>query len=236
MLTLLGSGQSNAMGFNPGGPMEFDPRLTVWDNANDTYDDGTQGVAFVSPEAGRPPFVGEANCFMIHAASEIARLTGETVRLVLVTKGGIPISEWIDDAGKHGPMLDRILAITERADVKSVDGFLWHQGEGDNKAPATYPAKWDALQVALRTAQVLGPQTITIVGETAAMWPRINAVLPTLVANTPNCAFVPLADMETSDGRHFLGKDALVIGRRYAQAFLRLRQSRDQRHQEARTS
>jgi hypothetical protein len=220
MLTILASGQSNAMGFNPGGPDAFDRRLTVWNNPNDTYEPDTLGDGFVAPGIDRPPFVRGANCFMVHAASEIARRTGEDVRLVLVTKGGIPISTWMDEAGTPGPMYERLIVIAKRAGIGAADFFLWHQGEGDNKAPEGYPQKWGHLTSGLRQEGLIGDTTPMIVGETAAMWPRINPVLRDLPAQFPNVRFVPLADFDTSDGRHFLGEDALAIGKRYAEAAL----------------
>jgi hypothetical protein len=221
LLTILASGQSSAMGFNPGGTTTFDPGLTVWNNANDTYEPGTLGDAFVQPHIDGPPFVRGANCFMVHAASEIARRTGEAVRLVLVTKGGIPISTWMDEAGMPGPMYARLVAIARQAGITAADLFLWHQGEGDNKAPDGYPDKWGHLIAGLRREGLVMGTTPAVVGETAAMWPHINPVLRALPQQFPSVRFVPLADFETSDGRHFLGEDALAIGMRYAEAALK---------------
>ena len=220
MLTLLASGQSNAMGFNVGGPAEFHPQLRVWNNVNDTYEPDTLGSAFVPPDVDQPPFVRGANCFMVHAASEVARATGEEVRLVLVTKGGIPISTWMDDTGAPGPMFDRLVAIARAAGIGRVDGFFWHQGEGDNRHPDGYGQRWGHLCAGLRQRGYLGEGTPTVIGETAAMWTEINPVLRDLPRHFHHLRFVPLADFATSDGRHFLGEDAPAIGRRYADAFL----------------
>jgi hypothetical protein len=220
VITILASGQSNAMGFNPGGVVSFDPHLEVWNNENDTYEPGTLGTHFVSPSVSAPPCVRGANCFMIHAASEVARRTGLPVRLVLVTKGGIPISTWMDQAGARGPMFERLLKIAKAAGIGRADGFLWHQGEGDNKDPTNYPQKWANLVEDLKREGLLGEDTPAIVGETAAMWEQINSVLRALPNRFARLAFVPLSDFATSDGRHFLGEDALAIGTRYAEAFL----------------
>jgi hypothetical protein len=157
---------------------------------------------------------------MVHAASEIARRTGEEVRLVLVTKGGIPISTWMDQDGTPGPMFDRMVAIAKLAGIGPADTFLWHQGEGDNKAPDGYAKKWAHLIAGLRREGLVDATTPAIVGETAAMWPRINPVLRDLPRRFPYIRFVPLADFDTSDGRHFLGEDAPAIGMRYADAAL----------------
>lgn len=220
MITILASGQSNAMGFNRGGVHFFDPQLETWNNENDTYEPDTFGTEYVAPSVDCPPFVRGANCFMVHAASEVARRTGQPVRLVLVTKGGIPISTWIDTAGNWGPMLYRLVAIARAAGIRRVDAFFWHQGEGDNKDPTDYPQKWAHLTKALEGEGFLSANTPAIIGETAAMWPRINPVLRELPQRFINVTFVPLADFATSDGRHFLGEDALSIGTRYAEAFL----------------
>lgn len=219
MLTILASGQSNAMGYNAGGPDDFDPRLLVWNNANDTDSLDDLGTAFVPPDIGQPPFVRGANSLMVHAASAVAQLTSADVRLVLVNKGGIPISTWMDESGAPGPLFKRLVAVARAACIGQVDAFFWHQGEGDNKAPDGYAAKWAHLNGALRFTGLVSEQTPAIVGETAAMWTRINPVLRALPERFPYVRFVPLADFDTSDGRHFLGKDTPAIGRRYAEAF-----------------
>ena len=124
----------------------------------------------------------------------------------------------------HKPSLVRctidFVKVAAKAGIGPADAFLWHQGEGDNKAPEDYSRKWGHLLAGLRHDRLVTEATPIIVGETAAMWPRINPVLQALPQQFPHVRFVPLADLATSDGRHFLGGDAPVIGVRYAEAFL----------------
>lgn len=221
MIRLVASGQSNALGRDSRSHPPLSGRVQVWDSANDieTLDD--LGSSYRLPEVTASPFARGAMSPLVFAAGAIAGQLDDDVSLVLVAKGATPVEKWSGPGRTAGPMYRRLLAVARRAGAHPYDALLWHQGEADDKAADEYSAKFLQLVRSLRSEGVLGETAPVLVGETAAQWTNINAILRTLPDLDPTIRFVSLADLPTYDGVHFPAAAGPEIGRRYAEAFRR---------------
>lgn len=144
--------------------------------------------------------------------------------LVPAAVGGTSLEEW-----KAGGKLYVDAVTRARAALKSgrLAGILWHQGEADSASTKarTYATRFAAMIAQLR-ADLNAPDVPVIVGETGrfrAGATEINAVLATLPASVPRCAFVSAEGLtDKGDKLHFDRESQHELGRRYAAAWLRL--------------
>lgn len=174
--------------------------------------------------------VGPAGSF----ASAFVGATGRPVGLVVNARGGTSIDEWI---GPKGQLLDAALARLRAAQAwGDVAGVLWHQGEADAAHPQRYEARLRLLVERLR-AELEAPQLPFVFGQIARWnWTRrpegtapFNAMLREL--HLPHTACVGsegLEPMKDESDPHFSAASQRELGRRYAEALLRLQEINNQ--------
>jgi hypothetical protein len=225
-VTFLVSGQSNAIGVAVGGFFDAAPTLHVWDNASLLLDslpadyELNLGTQFIVPVLGSPPFRdnGANNSFVAFGA-RLSRLIGQTVRLLIVPRGGTSIDLW-STTTTRGPMYTRMAAVMAAAGVTSVDGFLWHQGESDEATAGTYQARFSQLISFLQTDGYLTATTPIVVGTLSPTCPNMNAVLRSLPAAFPgNLGVAEISDLPFEpDQLHLTGPAIVDAGYRYVNA------------------
>ena len=111
-------------------------------------------------------------------------------------------------------------------------GILWHQGEADGTAAAAplYEARLRSLIARFR-AEFGKPDLPFIIGQLGRFegkpwttgYQQVDAAQQRVAADVPNVAFVSSEGLEDKgDQLHFSAGAARELGRRYAQAYLRL--------------
>lgn len=165
--------------------------------------------------------------------AEMHRRTGRRILIVQNARGGSGIRSW--QPGDRAGYLDSALVRTRQAlRYGPLRGICWHQGETDTprRDPARYATLFDTLAAALRTA--LGDVPI-VVGE-VGRWEWADADDIALFNDSTlaeACRRVPRVGKVSSLGLgprwpekpkdpHFSRAAALELGRRYAEAMMRL--------------
>ena len=163
-------------------------------------------------------------------AARYAEVTGAPVGVVVNARGGSSIDEWLpgSETGYLAKAVERIRAAGDWGDVAAV---LWHQGEADSAHPERYEAKLRRLIGILRTE--LGNPSLPVVFGEIAHWNWTNRVEGTAPFNAmlrslhiPHTACVSaegLAPMKDETDPHFSAASQRELGRRYAEALLKLR-------------
>jgi hypothetical protein len=170
--------------------------------------------------------VGPVGSFAAH----YAEVTGAPVGVVVNARGGSSIDEWLpgSETDYLAKAVERIRAAGDWGDVAAV---LWHQGEADSAHPERYEAKLRRLVGILRTE--LGNPSLPVVFGEIAHWNWTNRVEGTAPFNAmlrslriPHTACVSaerLAPMKDETDPHFSAASQRELGRRYAEALLKLR-------------
>ena len=163
-------------------------------------------------------------------AARYAEVTGAPVGVVVNARGGSSIDEWLtgSETDYLAKAVERIRAAGDWGDVAAV---LWHQGEADSAHPERYEAKLRRLVGILRTE--LGNPSLPVgLGEIAHWnWTRraegtapFNAMLRRLrIPHTACVSAEGLAPMKDETDPHFSAASQRELGRRYAEALLKLR-------------
>ncbi|WP_462353785.1 sialate O-acetylesterase [Alistipes timonensis] len=163
-------------------------------------------------------------------AARYAEVTGAPVGVVVNARGGSSIDEWLpgSETDYLAKAVERIRAAGDWGDVAAV---LWHQGEADSAHPERYEAKLRRLVGILRTE--LGNPSLPVVFGEIAHWNWTNRVEGTAPFNAmlrslhiPHTACVSaegLAPMKDETDPHFSAASQRELGRRYAEALLKLR-------------
>lgn len=224
------AGQSNMAGR---GAVEdedrlVNPRVLMFDRG-ETWQPAVDPVHFDKAIAG----VGPGRAFGIALAN-----ADSTIRIGLVPTavGGSPIASWEPgalDAATNTHPYDEAIA-RARAAMKDgvLEAILWHQGESDSNAGAAplYEQKLRALIERFR-AELGNPTLPFLIGQLGRFdgkpWdaPRVHvdSVQRALAAQMPNVAFVSSDGLkDKGDNTHFTAAGARELGRRYADAYLRL--------------
>lgn len=203
-----GSGQSNGSGRGTGGAFTISPLVKVWNNANERSDLASLGSAWITPVRDQWPFdQNSGNNMFLHAANEVALRTGEEVRLVFVTKGGIGLSQWYASNAIQ-PMLARLLAVLGAASVTMLDGLFWMGHETtDGVTLATWQGRWNAVKRELREAGHMTTETRVIMGECSNGHDVSNEFIEGCEGAYTLRA--PIKMFATQDGTHYTG-DSLV--------------------------
>jgi len=166
---------------------------------------------------------------------------GVTVGLIPCAVGGSPIDAWQPGVfyapTKSHPWDDTVKRVEAALAVGTIKGILWHQGESDCKpelAP-TYEAKLHDLVARLRTL-VKSPDVPFIAGQMGkfadvppwnAEQVTVDAAHQALTKKVPRTAFVSAEGLKhKGDKIHFDSASFRELGKRYAEAFLRLRSAK----------
>jgi hypothetical protein len=177
--------------------------------------------------------VGPGRTFGIAVAN-----ADSTIRIGLIPTavGGSPISSWepgaLDAATKTHPWDDAIARARAAMKDGQLKAILWHQGESDSNAEAAplYGQRLRALIERFRS-ELGNPSLPFIIGQLGRFdgkaWdaPRVyvDSVQRAVAAQVPNVAFVSSEGLkDKGDNTHFTAAGARELGRRYAEAYLRL--------------
>lgn len=163
-------------------------------------------------------------------AARYAEITGAPVGVVVNARGGSSIDEWLpgSETAYLAKAVERIRAAGDWGDVAAV---LWHQGEADSAHPERYEAKLRRLVGILRT-ELGNPSLPVVFGEIAHWnWTRraegtapFNAMLRSLrIPHTACVSAEGLEPMKDETDPHFSAASQRELGRRYAEALLKLR-------------
>ena len=169
--------------------------------------------------------VGPAGGF----AARYAAATEAPVGIVVNARGGSSIDEWLpgSETDYLAKAVERIRAAGDWGDVVAV---LWHQGEADSAHPERYEAKLRHLIGILRT-ELGNPSLPVVFGEIAHWnWTRraegtepFNAMLRGLrIPHTACVTAEGLEPMKDETDPHFSAPSQRELGRRYAEALLKL--------------
>lgn len=163
-------------------------------------------------------------------AARYAEVTGAPVGVVVNARGGSSIDEWLpgSETDYLAKAVERIRAAGDWGDFAAV---LWHQGEADSAHPERYGAKLRRLVAILRTE--LGNPSLPVVFGEIAHWNWTNRAKGTAPFNAmlrslriPHTACVSaegLAPMKDETDPHFSAASQRELGRRYAEALLKIR-------------
>ena len=158
-----------------------------------------------------------------------AAATEAPVGIVVNARGGSSIDEWLpgSETDYLAKAVERIRAAGDWGDVVAV---LWHQGEADSAHPERYEAKLRRLIGILRT-ELGNPSLPVVFGEIAHWnWTRrvertepFNAMLRSLrIPHTACVTAEGLEPMKYETDPHFSAPSQRELGRRYAEALLKL--------------
>ncbi len=172
------------------------------------------------------------------AEAVAAATPGVTIGLIPCAVGGSPIEAWQPGAWyeptKSHPWDDAMSRAQLALRAGTLKGILWHQGESDSKrdlAP-TYAAKLHDLIARLR-ATLHAPEVPFVAGQmgkfAGAPWDefktQVNRAHQELPAKVTETAFVSSEGLNhKGDKVHFDAESYHEFGRRYAAAYLRLRE------------
>lgn len=219
-------GQSNMAGRGKVEPADQapHPRIVMLDKAN-VWVPAADPVHF-----DKPKIAGVGLC------SEFARRVAAAepqaaVGLVPCAFGGTRLDQWLPGTALYTNAVARARAAMRSGRLRAI---LWHQGEGDSSPAktATYPARFSGMIAQLRT-DLNAPDVPVLVGELGRFrdaYSGFNAMLPQAIQAVPNSASVSSEGLgANSDNVHFNREALIEFGRRYFEAYERLRKDAPQR-------
>lgn len=140
-----------------------------------------------------------------------------TLGLVVNAKGGSRIEQWATDTKFYKEAIRRAKAAQKTG---TLAGILWHQGESNNGKPQGYLDKLKQLVENLRK-DLDAPDLPFVAGQIRADEP-INLELAKLPKALPHTACVSSQGLKTMDRWHFDAPSMLELGKRYAEAIIKL--------------
>jgi len=158
---------------------------------------------------------------------------GAIIGLVPCAVGGTPLSRWEKGGDLYDRALDRAREAARRGTLR---GILWHQGENDTSdqaAAASYADRCARMFADLR-ADLGVPDLPVVAGELGrflaeyhdgqpVLWREVNRQIHALPDRVPRLAVVSSEGLTAlEDGIHFDTPSLRELGRRYAEAMLRL--------------
>ncbi|MBN1349304.1 sialate O-acetylesterase [candidate division KSB1 bacterium] len=233
------AGQSNMSGrgeYIPDQPPN--PRIFLfgndyhWKLAAEPIDDSENQVDEISIDSNPGFSLGLA-----FATSLLSEEPDLVIGLIPCAKGGSSIEQWqrnLSDKSLYGSCLKRARAASVMGEIA---GLLFFQGESDaldpiqypQKAPAAsnYAAKFSAFVTEIRRDLCLPelPVVFAQIGNTKKPDIHINWKLvkeQQASVNLPRCTMVTTDDLPLKDAVHFTTESYKIIGKRFADAFLRL--------------
>ena len=224
------AGQSNMAGRGDVAPEDRVGHPRVW-----MFDRNRQWVPAIDPMHFDKPIagVGPGRAFGIAIAEA---LPDASIGLIPTAVGGSPITTW--EAGTvyretGASPWDDAVARTKAAMTRGrLRAILWHQGESDgtDAAGPLYEQRLRALIARFR-AELGDPDLPFLIGQLGRFdgkpWTHgydlVDAAHRRVAADVPFVAFVSSEDLkDKGDQLHFSAESARELGRRYAQAWLRM--------------
>ena len=161
--------------------------------------------------------------------------TNPRIRIGLIpcAVGGTSIKAWApgaeDQATHTHPYDDMLKRVREAQKMGVLKGILWHQGEADRAASATYGQSLASLIARLRR-EFDAPNLPFVAGELGTFNPenlanteKFNAVLQALTNTVKGYACVSSRGLkDLGDHLHFDTASARILGQRYAEAMFAL--------------
>lgn len=161
---------------------------------------------------------------------------GTTIGLIPCAVGGSPIQAW-EPGGYHPstkthPWDDMLPRAKTAMEAGSLKGILWHQGESDSKEELAkkYEERLHALVARFRK-ELKSPQVPFVAGQ-MGNWPErpwnewkkmVDAAHRSLPDKVDKTAFVSSEGLQHRDEVHFDRASYLEFGKRYAEAFRKVR-------------
>ncbi|MBT8044211.1 MAG: sialate O-acetylesterase [Verrucomicrobiae bacterium] len=144
---------------------------------------------------------------------------GISIGLVVNAKGGTKIGQWKKGTKFYQEAVRRAKEAQKHGKLK---GILWHQGESDNGKPEGYLDAMKQLVANLR--KDLGVKDLPIVVGQVREGSAINEILASVPKKIPHTACVSSKGLKTMDRWHFDARSMKELGKRYAEAMLKLQQ------------
>jgi hypothetical protein len=169
-----------------------------------------------------------------------AATSGVTIGLIPCAVGGSPIDAWkpgyFYNATQSHPWDDAMRRARLALQAGTLKGILWHQGESDSnrEAAPAYEAKLHDLVSRMR-AELNAPTVPFIVGQLGRFegspWnefkTQVDRAHRELPAKVPHTAFVSSEGLaDKGDKTHFTAEAYREFGKRYAEAYLKLRDAK----------
>jgi hypothetical protein len=143
-----------------------------------------------------------------------------SIGLVVNAKGGTSIRKWARGTAFYKEALKRTRTARKTGTLK---GVLWHQGESDSR-DARYLDKLKALIADLRK-DLEEPDLPFVAGQISNVR-LINDQIARLPEVVPFTGFASSAGLKTMDRAHFDARSMRLLGRRYAEAMLKIHAAR----------
>jgi len=161
------------------------------------------------------------------------------IGLIPCAVGGTSIDAWkpgaMDKATKTHPYDDMLKRVHEAQKSGVLKGIIWHQGESDRDASATYGQKLTDL-VALLRQELKSPELPFVAGEISDFNPvdangedgptrvkKFNDVLQGLAQTIKHYACVSSEGLQhRGDQLHYNTESARILGKRYAEKMIEL--------------
>jgi len=182
-------------------------------NRDDKWSPATPPLHFDKNVAGYGP--GDA-----FIRAYLAEHPGESVGVIPCAVGGSSIKAWGNGAKHLENAVRRLKAALPYGELA---GVLWHQGETDalKMKEGRYKGLFD--EMVRRVRREAGREVPVVVGEIGrfmeAESARINPIIASCAAATPNCACVSSEGLKNQDKFHFDRASAEELGRRYYAAW-----------------
>ena len=151
--------------------------------------------------------------------SMIAHNIEQKIALVVNAKGGSSINEWQKGTHFYQQALMRAKQALRMGNLK---GILWHQGESDTKSPNGYLKKLTQFIQDFRD-DLQQPNVPVVLGEIYQN-EVINKQIRQIPSMLKNTRVVSAENLTTKDGLHFAHDSVIELGKRYANAMLKLQE------------
>ena len=142
-------------------------------------------------------------------------LPSQSIGLIVNARGGSSIEQWNRDAPLYTKTLRRVRSLQDL----EIDGILWHQGESNREDPK-YLDKIERLIANLR-ADLKSPGLPFIAGQVFGTG-QVNEHIQNLPRRVPRTGYVKSNGLTVFDKVHFDRSSQLLLGSRYADAYLRI--------------
>lgn len=139
-----------------------------------------------------------------------------SIGLIVNAKGGSSIRRWTKKSRFYKDALRRTKIAQKTGTLK---GILWHQGESDER-DAKYLDKLKSLVKNLRSD--LGMPNLPFVAGQVNNVKLINDQIAQLPSVMPSTGFTSSDNLKTMDRWHFDAKSMKLLGKRYAEAMLKI--------------